>query len=194
VGRIEPEKGQMEFVDAVKSISPYLPDCRFSVIGAPMFSGDDYYRAIVASSRGLPIDFIPWQEDVSQIYSELDLLVVPSGALEATTRVILEAFSAGVPVVAFPVGGIPEVVQDGHTGFLARGVTSEALAERILGVVQMNRSCLRCVATRAREEWRRRFTLAQYRDRVCDVLARAIQPRIQPLYDDLRTPTGVAAD
>ncbi len=33
-------------------------------------------------------------------------------------RIVLEAFSAGVPVVAFPAGGIPEAVIDGVTGFL----------------------------------------------------------------------------
>ena len=39
----------------------------------------------------------------------LDLLLVPSTGPEATTRVILEAYAAGVPVIAFPSGGIPEV-------------------------------------------------------------------------------------
>ena len=46
-------------------------------------------------------------------------------------RVVLEAFSAGVPVIAFPAGGIPEAVIDGETGFLTREFTAEALAARI---------------------------------------------------------------
>ena len=51
--------------------------------------------------------------------AQLDLLLVPSAGHEATTRVILEAFAAGLPVIAFASGGIPEVVQDGVTGLLA---------------------------------------------------------------------------
>ena len=67
---------------------------------------------------GLPIELAGWMDDVYACLSQLDLLLVPSAGHEATTRVILEAFAAGVPVVAFPSGGIPEVVDDGVNGLL----------------------------------------------------------------------------
>ncbi len=191
VGRVEPEKGQMQFVQAVRTIAQQLPQCRFSIIGTPMFSGLDYYRKIVASSQGLPIDFAGWQEDIAQIYSGLDLLVVPSTALEATTRVILEAFSAGVPVVAFPVGGIPEVIQDEQTGFLTKATTADALAQRILSVVRMDRSRVHAVVRNARKEWRRRFTLRQYRDDVCGVMNQAMQPTFDRSYEELHATAGI---
>ncbi len=190
VGRVEPDKGQMQFVQAVRTLAQQLPQCRFSIIGTPMFSGLEYYRKIVASSQGLPIEFGEWQEDIEQIYSGLDLLVVPS-ALEATTRVILEAFSAGVPVVAFPVGGIPEVIQDEQTGFLTKRVSADALAARILSVVQMDRSSIHAVLRNARKEWRRRFTLRQYRDNVCGVLNQAMQPIFDRSYEELRATAGI---
>ena len=47
--------------------------------------------------------------DVGHVLNDLDLLVVPSHQ-EGMARIVLEAFSAGVPVVAFPAGGIPEAV------------------------------------------------------------------------------------
>ena len=65
------------------------------------------------------------------MFAKLDLLVVPSTPADSTPRVIIEAFSAGVPVVAFAAGGIPEIVRDGQTGFLASDFTAEALAARI---------------------------------------------------------------
>lgn len=191
VGRVEPEKGQMHFVQAVRTIAQQLPHCRFSIIGTPMFSGLDYFRKIVASSQGLPIDFTDWQEDIAQIYSGLDLLVVPSTALEATTRVILEAFSAGVPVVAFPVGGIPEVIRDEQTGFLTKAPTADALAARILSVVRMDRPSVHAVVRNARKEWRRRFTLRQYRDNVCGVMSQAMQPMFDRSYEELRAMAGI---
>jgi glycosyltransferase involved in cell wall biosynthesis len=141
-----------------------------------MFSDSSYYSKVVASSRGFPITFVDWQDDVSKIYSDLDLLVVPSSAVEATTRVIPEAFSARVPVIAFPAGGIPEVLDDNKTGFLAATIGVEALAERIKSVLQMDRAKLDAVTKRARNEWDRQFSLRTYQRNVCDVLARAMRP------------------
>jgi glycosyltransferase involved in cell wall biosynthesis len=137
-----------------------------------MFAGAGYYNRVVAAGQGLPIEFTGWQEDVSQVYSTLDLLVVPSTRFDSTTRVILEAYAAGVPVVALPCGGIPEVLRDGETGFLAEGVTARALAQRIVSVLRMKPAEVNAVVTKARNEWQEHYTLEHYRKQVCDVLSR----------------------
>lgn len=179
VGRVEREKGQMQFVEAARLVSQQVPECRFSIVGAPMFSSSDYYKKVVTASTGLPIDFIDWQEDMSKVYAELDLLVVPSTPVEATTRVILEAYSSGVPVLALPSGGIPEILKDEHTGFLAHALSAEALAQRIVSVMRMDASRIHEVVRKARKEWESRFTLEIYRDGVCSVLSEAMLPRTQ---------------
>jgi glycosyltransferase involved in cell wall biosynthesis len=175
IGRIEPEKGQMEFVRAARLVVREFPECQLSMIGAPMFSSANYYNDVVAASRGLPMAFTGWQDDISSVFSRLDLLVVPSTAVEATTRVILEAFAAGVPVVAFPSGGIPEIVNDGETGFLATDFTPQALARRIISVLRMAPAEINAVVLRAKQCWRSKYTLNSYQQRVCDVLAEAGQ-------------------
>ena len=96
--------------------------------------------------------------------AQLDLLLVPSAPHEATTRVILEAFAAGVPVIAFPSGGIPEVVEDGVTGLLAR--TSEDMAQRALELLTGDPRRLISIAQVARESWTRRFTLERYHHQI----------------------------
>ena len=73
----------------------------------------------------------PWVDDQSALFAGIDLLVVPSEPVENTPRVILEAYSAGVPVLAYYAGGIPELVDDGRTGILVRPQTPEALAQSI---------------------------------------------------------------
>jgi glycosyltransferase involved in cell wall biosynthesis len=171
IGRIEPEKGQLQFVQAARSVFNKFPDCRFSVIGAPMFSSGDYLKRVQAASAGLPINFFGWQDNIAAVFSKLDLLVVPSTPLEATTRVIFEAYSAGVPVVAFPSGGIPEILSDNETGFLATAITVEALAQRIISVLRMDEASVNRVVQNARRTWAARYTLAHYRANVCAVVA-----------------------
>jgi glycosyltransferase involved in cell wall biosynthesis len=75
---------------------------------------------------------------------------------------MLEAFSAGVPVVAFDVGGIPEVIKDEDTGFLASEATVGALSKRIAEAIA-DTDRLVGVAQRARTAWESRYTIDHYR-------------------------------
>ncbi len=135
---------------------------------------DDATVELENTHRNLdPVDFIGWQEDLRAVYADLDLLVVPSSCLESTTRVILEAYSAGVPVVAFPSGGIPEIVKDNETGFLTVEPTAGALVSRIHALLEMENTELMKIIHRAREVWAQRYTLEIYREGVCDVLEHA---------------------
>ena len=170
VGRVEPEKGQMGFVAAARILSAEFAACRFIVAGAPLFSGPDYLAKVKEASRALPIQFHGWQEDIGAVFSRLDLLVVPSSDIDSTPRVVIEAFSAGIPVVAFPSGGIPEIVEDGKTGFLASAASPAALAERIRSVMLMESQKLREVAGSAREAWRAKYTLDRYQEEVAEVI------------------------
>lgn len=173
VGRVEQEKGQLEFVQAARIVRQKFPEAQFRVIGSPMFSGDGYYKKVRTAAANSPVEFTDWQSDLSRIYSDLDLLVVPSTAQEATTRVIPEAFSAGIPVLATACGGIPEILEDEATGFLAAGSRSDVLAGRILDVLRMDGALIERVIARARDEWARRFSLPTYRRGVLDVLQAA---------------------
>jgi glycosyltransferase involved in cell wall biosynthesis len=122
------------------------------------------------AARDLPFRFAGWQQDISRVFAKLDLLVVPSTPADSTPRVIVEAFSAGVPVVAFAAGGIPEIVKDGQTGFLASDFTAEALAARIRSVLDMHPGTLRAVVQEAKEAWRARYTLSRFQEDVADAI------------------------
>ena len=115
----------------------------------------------------------------TQLFANLDLLVVPSTPVEATTRVILEAYSAGVPVAAFACGGIPEVVRNNETGFLAGDQTPEGLADCIVSALEMHPTAITEVRNRARAYWSGNFRLDAYREKVCAVIDDAVRRRIQ---------------
>jgi glycosyltransferase involved in cell wall biosynthesis len=176
VGRISPQKGQLLFVHAVRLLMDALPECSFEICGAPLFSDPDsirYEKDVHQLAQGLPVEFTGWTDDIGAVLARLDLLVVPSIGTEATTRVILEAFSAGVPVVAFDTGGISEVISPGKAGFLVAEKTSDALAGMILMAVSQGRSSLKAIGDAARNEWERRYTLERYQSEIVELLVRA---------------------
>lgn len=171
VGRISPQKGVEDFVRASATLSPAIPGIRFVICGAAV--DERYGAAICAAARRLPIDFLGWREDVPAVLRTLDLLVVPSRQ-EGLGRVILEAFSAGVPVVAFPAGGIVELIEDEETGFLTRESSVAALAERLSEVIRGDPRRLRDVAVNARWSWQRSYRLAMYQERIANAILQAV--------------------
>jgi glycosyltransferase involved in cell wall biosynthesis len=160
IGRIAPQKGQAEFLRAAR----HVPGVCFTICGAPLFGDTAYEMEIRKLAEGLPVEFLGWQENVGRVLAGLDLLVVPSTVPEAAPRVILEAFSAGVPVLASPAGGIPELIEHQRTGFLI-----ESLAEQMRALAS-SPEVLREVAQNARAEWRARFTLEEYQRRILDIV------------------------
>jgi glycosyltransferase involved in cell wall biosynthesis len=174
VGRIAAMKGQTDFLRAAAVISRELPDAKFVICGAPMFTPRSYMEEVSRLAEGLPVEFSGWREDVGPVLADLDLLVAPSTAAEATTRVILEAFSAGVPVVAYAAGGIPEIVRDGDNGFLVPECEPGALARKILEVVRMD---LSGVVRRGRCDWERRFTIGRYQREMTELMERVMEGR-----------------
>ena len=165
LGRIAPEKGQREFVAAAAIVHRAVPGCRFRIYGTPMFASERYAGEVRAAAANLPVEFCGWVSDVRAALAELDLVLVPSAAHEATTRVILESFAAGVPVVAFRSGGIPEVVEHGIGGWLAAGV-----AEMARLAIEFLTGPRTAVSAAAREVWSRRFTLQRYQREVLESL------------------------
>ena len=76
---------------------------------------------------------VGFREDLAHFLPFVDLMVLPSYT-EGLPNVVLEAFAAGVPVVATAVGGTPELVEHGVSGYLAQAGDAAALADRIRDV------------------------------------------------------------
>ncbi len=74
--------------------------------------------------------FLGYQESVAPWFAICDAVILTS-ANEGTPVTLIEALAAGRPVVATRVGGVPDVVDDGETGFLVRSADTHAMAERL---------------------------------------------------------------
>jgi hypothetical protein len=174
IGRIAREKGVIDFVRAARQLAGSGADVEFLIYGEPIFGEPAYEPEVRALAEGAPVTFCGWTDDLARAHADLELLVVPSGAREAATRVIMEAFSAGTPVVAYPSGGIPELVDHGRTGLLTDLADCESLA-RSVGDLLQDRGLMERLSAAGREEWERRFRVERFRQSVCDLLERCSQ-------------------
>jgi len=168
IGRICPEKGQRLFVEAARIVHDSLPQATFVICGDIQFSDDGAYLGEVTElARGLPVEFTGWRDDIGEVLRGLDLLVVASlPQAEATTRVIPEAYSARVPVLASDLPGIREILSDGETGFLFAAGNSSALATRILEIAGASGETLGRVTDKARVRYEECFALEVFQRRM----------------------------
>jgi L-malate glycosyltransferase len=93
--------------------------------------------AYEAESLGIAdrVTFLGKQDSVSEILACADLFLLPS-ASESFGLVALEAMAAGVPVIASDTGGLPEVVEQGETGYLAPVGDVDAMAARAIEILK----------------------------------------------------------
>jgi len=131
VGRLSPEKGQVLLVEAVALLAP--AGIRAEIV----FVGDGPARQEIeqrAAALGVSdrVRLVGWQSsaEVREWISGSLALVLPSFA-EGIPVVLMEAMALKRPVVSTYVGGIPELVRDGESGWLVPAGSAEALASAI---------------------------------------------------------------
>ena len=127
--RLVPIKGISYLISAVASLRTEIPDIRLEIAGA----GPE--RAALESAVQLLnlencVTFLGWQENLAPVLARWDIYVQPS-LEEGFGMAALEAMAAGLPVVATAVGGVPELVEDGRTGWLVPPSDTAALTDRL---------------------------------------------------------------
>jgi glycosyltransferase involved in cell wall biosynthesis len=130
IGQLIQDKGIWTFLEAAYILLEKKRDLVFIIVG----EGSEKDKLMqVVKSRGLTdrVKFLGLRDDIEVILSSTNVFVCPSVWEEAFGLVVAEAMSCGVPVVASRIGGIPEIVRDGETGFLVPPGDPMAFAEAI---------------------------------------------------------------
>ena len=156
-GRLSPEKGFDVLVAAAERVVKRDPAVGFVVFGEGACRGR-LERQIAKSGLGGSFRLAGFRSDLDRFLPYFDLLTLPSFT-EGMPNVVLEAFAAGVAVVSTAVGGAPEVVEDGVSGFLVRAGDAAALADRI-GEALASEERLHDMGRQGRRRVERRFTFA----------------------------------
>ncbi|MCP1716119.1 glycosyltransferase involved in cell wall biosynthesis [Methanocalculus alkaliphilus] len=140
IGRLSGEKGVQHFAQALPAIlndsnsdggHPHNQDLR-AFIG-----GDGQLKESIENSlqeEGITdrVDLPGWisHDNLPKYLNQLRLLVLPSYT-EGLPNIMLEAMACGIPVLATPVGAIPDVIIDGKTGFIMENNSPECIAENV---------------------------------------------------------------
>ncbi|WP_342771247.1 MULTISPECIES: glycosyltransferase family 4 protein [unclassified Methanoculleus] len=132
IGRLSGEKGVQHFVQALPAILSDRKDLRV------LIGGDGQLKETIETSlkeegASARVDLPGWipHDDLPRYLNQLRLLVLPSYS-EGLPNVMLEAMACGTPVLATPVGAIPDIIIDGKTGFIIENNSPECIAKNVI--------------------------------------------------------------
>jgi glycosyltransferase involved in cell wall biosynthesis len=128
-GRLSPEKGFDVLIAAAERVVRAGDDVGFVIFGDGPCKATLQQQIAQLGLNG-SIILAGFRGDLDRFMPHFDLIALPSYT-EGMPNVVLEAFAAGVPVVATAVGGVPEVVDENVSGFLCPPGDADALADRL---------------------------------------------------------------
>ncbi len=156
VGRLSLEKGIMEFIQAIPIVLDSYNNVKFLIVGDGPLKNDVEceIKKRRVEDRVTLAGWVP-RNDIPHYLNQIKLLVSPSYT-EGLPPLIQEAMSCGTPVLATPVGGIPDLITDAETGFILESNSPESIAQNILRV--LHHQDLERIVKNAQELIQREYT------------------------------------
>lgn len=187
VGRLDKEKGIEYLIKAAKDIKAEI-----YILGGGDYKAD--LEKMTKEQKLQNIHFLgyfskEYVKELRQFYTMADVVVVPSTVKEALGFVILEAMAAKTPVVASNIGGIPNIVKDGKTGYLVRPRSPKEIAEKvnlILGNEKlrnaMGERCLKLIEEKFTWEKAAKAIHGSYEQALKHVIKKAREKELEKLF------------
>ena len=150
IGRLTRDKGVIDFVKAIPTITRQNAGASFLVAGAGDQSEWVIDECIKLRAEGYDVTVSEWiGEDLPERLNELKLLILPT-RYDALPTILIEAIACGTPVVATAVGGVPDVVKDGETGFILVSGEAECITEAVTKALALSDTELGRIAENAK--------------------------------------------
>ncbi|WP_018693852.1 glycosyltransferase family 4 protein [Algicola sagamiensis] len=134
IAQLIERKGHKFLIDVVERLVQDTPDAHFLFFGK---GPEEAALKAYCEEKGVSqhVTFTGFVAGIEQIIPQLDMVVHPALA-EGMGVALLQASACGVPIVASAVGGIPEAVKDGYSGFLVQPGNSKALYDKVSRLLQ----------------------------------------------------------
>ena len=178
VGRFAEQKGQLLLIEAMAEVARRGVDVRLVLVGnGPLRAPIE--RAISHGGLGHKVELTGWLDEsgVRRALESAQALILPSFA-EGLPMVVMEAMVSARPVIATWIAGIPELVQDGKTGWLVPAGDVNALVEAILDLAGTTDERLRRMGTTGRARVLMRHNIDVEAAKLAALFAQ--RPRTQP--------------
>ncbi len=179
VGRLQSGKGVDIFIKSAKEVVRNINKVMFLVIGDVLFKADDRYKnELIMLTKEYALDervkFFGFQHDIAKLYYASDLIVVPSVQPDSFPTVILESMACGLPVVASRIGGIPEMIEDGKTGYLFSPGNLNELSELIIKLLK-SPELMKQMGDAGRKKVQETFTITNMIDNITNIYKKLIE-------------------
>lgn len=178
IGRLTPIKGHPLFLKAMARVARVYPGLKIRIVGDA--SKPQYKEELAALVRSLGlssnVEFLGTRYDIPALLSGMNVLCVPSVGEEAFGRTVIEAGACGVPVVATRMGGLIDILEDGHNGFLVSPDDPRELADAVLKLLKEPSLC-RKVSEALRRKVESEFSLDRMFSQTLDVYREAVSRR-----------------
>jgi len=155
LGRLVQMKGHRYLIEALSEVRKRQVRCKCLIIG----DGPEKQKIeqqVKAMGLDDAVKLLGARRDIPELLSAVDLAVVPSILKEGLPLVLVEASVMSLPLVATDIGGSPEIVKDGLNGFIVEPKDAQALAEKIIYLIEHPGVC-REMGQQARGIWQAKF-------------------------------------
>jgi len=130
-------KGHEDLIDALVLVLKKYPKVKCVFVGGAWGNNDAYVQAVKQYAQdkvGSHCVFLGYRNDVATLYPQFDLAVHPSHSENVGGAV--ESMYAGVATLSTDVGGFPDLVKDGVTGYMAKAKDPQSLADKIIAAIE----------------------------------------------------------
>lgn len=179
LSNLRESKGFLELLAVVPKVLKHCPNVRFSFVGEKTYPDEMEKANLLVAEHHLEqcvkMPGVIRGREKNNLLADADIFVFPPIAQEGQPLVLLEAMSAGLPIVSTDRGSIRETIDDGVTGFVVRPRDPDALLKALLKLIK-NKNLRRNMGLKGKERFHKHFTKQRWVSNMKTVFYQTLEP------------------
>jgi len=178
VATLEPRKGHKFLIDAFKKVIEKHKNRSIKlIIVSDGYERENLVNYVDKLDLKEKVIFTGYREDIEELMAIMDVFVL-SSLREGLPRVLVQAAAVGIPLIAFNVDGVPEIIKNNYNGFLVRPKDVEELADRIIRYIN-NRELISLHGQRGREFVKDKWSIEDMVNKIDKIYQALIKEKIK---------------
>ena len=178
VATLEPRKGHKFLIDAFKKVIEKHKNKSIKlIIVSDGYERENLVNYVDKLNLKEKVIFTGYREDIEELMAIMDIFVLTS-LREGLPRVLVQAAAVGIPLIAFNVDGVPEIIKDGYNGFLVKLKDVEELADRIIRYIN-NKELISLHGQRGREFVKGKWSIEDMVNKIDEIYQELIKEKIK---------------